>query len=245
LRQLGLPILGIPAGVDYSRANPATDPQLPSRYDAEDSSQKAACKGAVQKQLGLELDVEHPLLFITGPLLTRQGQVVAELLPKLLDYPLSIVVGIRDNDDAEVVERVRNLAEQWKQRLAVLPLKSDQPNTLALAAADVALLGETSSSLHTYDLFALRYGAVPIADLSGAYADQLLDCDAKLQTGNCFAFESWTPEAVLGAIARAASTWHKVGFERLRLRIMRQDLGWERPTRRTIQLYRQVLGIKV
>jgi len=127
----------------------------------------------------------------------------------------------------------------------VLPLTSDQPNTLALGAADLVLLGEASSALHTYDLFALRYGAVPIANLSGAFADQLLDCDAKLQTGNCFAFDSWATDEVLGATSRAISAWQQLGFERLRRRIMRQDLGWERPTRRAIQLYRQVLGIKV
>jgi len=245
LRQLGLPILGIPAGVDYARANPATDPQLPSRYDAEDSSQKATCKGALQKQLGLELDVVHPLLFITGPLLARQGHVVADLLPKLLDYQVSIVVGLQNRDELQTADKVRILAEQWKQRIAVLPLTSDQPNTLALGAADLVLLGEASSALHTYDLFALRYGAVPIANLSGAFADQLLDCDAKLQTGNCFAFDSWATDEVLGATSRAISAWQQLGFERLRRRIMRQDLGWERPTRRAIQLYRQVLGIKV
>jgi starch synthase len=245
LRSLAQPVLGIPAGVDYSRANPAIDPQLPSRFDAENSSPKTTCKGSIQKQVGLESDLMHPLLFIAAPLRGVQGQAICDALPRLLDYSASIVVALQPGDDSAFVDQVRAVAEQWKSRIALLPLSSGQPYTPALGAADLVLLGAASSPLDSYHLFALRYGAVPITDLAGVHADVLLDCDAKLQTGNCFALGVWDADQVLGTIARAISAWDQPGFERLRRRIMRQDLGWERPTRRAIQLYRQVLGIKV
>ncbi len=41
--ELRTPPLGIPAGIDYSRFNPAIDPLLAARYDAEDFSQKSTC----------------------------------------------------------------------------------------------------------------------------------------------------------------------------------------------------------
>jgi|GEM_PF-2908159 len=244
-QSLSQPVLGIPPGVDYSRANPAIDPQLPTRFDAEDSEQKAACKGAFQRQVGLDADIDHPLLFISGPLQGVHGELVVQLLPALLDYPVSLVVALHPSDNPAISEQVRSFAERWSARCATLPVAGAQISTPALGAADFVLLGPASSPLDVNHLFALRYGAIPIAGLVGSHADALLDCDAKLQTGNCFGFEAWTLEQVLGAVARGLSAWEQPAFGRLRRRSMRQDLGWERPTRRAIQLYRQVLGIKV
>lgn len=245
LQSSSRPVLGIPIGVDYSRANPAIDPQLTSRFDAEDPAHKAACKGALQKQLGLEIDVNQPLLFIAGPLREVHGQVIAEILPRLLDYPVSVVVAQQPTDDPSIAQQVNGVAADWRSRIATLPVSSAQPHTPALGAADLALLGPAASPLDSYPHFALRYGSVPVIDLVGVHADYLLDCDAKLQTGNCFAFGACSADQVLGALARSIGAWEQPGFDRLRRRIMRMDLGWERPTRRAIQMYRQVLGIKV
>jgi starch synthase len=245
LRQEGKPIVGIPVGVEYGRANPATDPQLPVRFDAEDASHKAVCKGTLQKQLGLDVSVSNPLLLIAGPLTGDAGRTVVELLPRLLDYSLSVVVATQPGDDQAVIDAVCRLANDAKSRVATLVLNNGQPHTPSLAAADFALLGDASSPLSIVHLFALRYGAAAIANLAGYYSDQLVDCDAKLETGNCFGFGSWNATEVLGAISRAVTAWAQPSFERLRRRMMRQDVGWERPTRRSLQVYRQVLGIKV
>ncbi len=239
-------VSGIPCGVDYSRANPSIDPQLPARFDAEDCSPKGSCKSALQRQLALEIDVQSPLLFVPGPLIVRQGgNILADVLTKLLDYSLSVVVALRDGDDEDVARSIIALAQQWPKRIATLPVASDHANTAALGAADFVLLTDPESVLESYHLYALRYGCAPIASLSGVHADHLVDCDAKLQTGNCFAFETWTPEQVLGAVSRAVTAWGHPELDRLRRRIMHQDLGWERPTRRMVQVYRQALGIKV
>src|SRR5690606_34308418 len=45
-------VLGIVNGVDYGVWNPATDSHLAARFDAEDASNKARCRGALRKELG-------------------------------------------------------------------------------------------------------------------------------------------------------------------------------------------------
>ena len=244
--ELTPPVTGIPGGVDYSRANPAIDPQLSARFDAEDWSPKGSCKTTLQRQLALELDVQSPLLFVSGPLLANQGgDVIADVLATLLNYSLGVVVALRSTDDDNASTKVKELAQRWPKRIATLPLSGGQVNTTALGAADFVLMTDPQSVLESRHLFALRYGCVPVARLAGVYADYLVDCDAKLQTGNCFAFEAWTPDHILGAVSRAVTAWSHPEFGRLRRRVMRQDLSWERPTRRMVQVYRQVLGIKV
>jgi len=90
-------------------------------------------------------------------------------------------------------------------------------------------------------LFAQRYGAVPIAYASGALVDAIVDADAELETGTGFLFDSLEPEALLGGLSRAFSAYGNPKFSRLRRRVMRLDLAWDRPARRYVQLYRKLV----
>ena len=60
LRARAKQLTGILNGVDYAVWNPATDPALISRYDAEDASAKARCKADLQQKLGLPAAPRRP-----------------------------------------------------------------------------------------------------------------------------------------------------------------------------------------
>ena len=115
----------------------------------------------------------------------------------------------------------------------------------ALSAADFVVLAAQRLPLENNHLLAQRYGALPVAISSGVFADNLIDCDSKLETGNAFLFSDETVEGLLGAVARAVTAFNGPEFDRLRRRGMKQDMGWERPTRRMVQVYRQALGIRL
>ena len=92
-------------------------------------------------------------------------------------------------------------------------------------------------------LFAQRYGAVPIALAAGGLVDAIVDADIELETGTGFLFDALEAEALLGALSRAFSAYGNPGFARLRRRVMRLDVAWDRPARRYAQLYRKVLPV--
>src|SRR3984957_959110 len=78
-------LVGICNGVDYSVWNPATDPALAGRYDAEDTSNKTRCKGALQKELGLPVDAHAVLVASVSRMVAQKGtDLVSAMLPKLL-----------------------------------------------------------------------------------------------------------------------------------------------------------------
>jgi starch synthase len=108
-----------------------------------------------------------------------------------------------------------------------------------LAAADFTLCLEggvrTSATLQA----AQRYGAVPIAFAQGPVVDALVDCDAELETGTGFLFDNLEQAALVGATARALAAYGSPGHARLRRRVMRLDVSWERVARRYAQLYRK------
>jgi starch synthase len=87
-------------------------------------------------------------------------------------------------------------------------------------------------------MYAQRYGAVPVARATGGLIDTIVDCDAKLETGTGFLFDEATPEALLGAIERALAARMLPRWPVLVRRVMRLDRGWDRPSRRYEQVYR-------
>jgi len=246
VNELKVPVVGILGGIDYSKMNPAIDPLIAARYDAEDHSQKGTCKTALQRELGLELDQNRPLFFFPGPLSSDlAGSAFAQSIERLLDQPLSLVVGQDEDDDEFLSAEVRNIAQKWPSRVATLALGAAQPLHRAMSGADFVILATPRSPLDTTPLFAQRYGTLPIALARGIYADSLVDADAKLETGHAFLFEREVAEEVLGAVARAVTAYGQPEFVRFRRRAMRRDLGWERPARRMVQVYRQALGVQL
>jgi len=114
----------------------------------------------------------------------------------------------------------------------------------ACAAADIVLLPARYESTGALSRIAQRYGALPVVRAVGAHLDTVVDCDAALETGTGFLFDEATPDALAGAVARSLGAYASPRWPSLRRRVMRLDLSWDRPARRYVQVYKQVLALR-
>ena len=71
------------------------------------------------------------------------------------------------------------------------------------AGADFVLVPSRFEPCGLVQMYAQRYGALPVARATGGLVDTIVDCDAKLETGTGFLFEEPTADALLGAVERA------------------------------------------
>lgn len=238
LRAADKEIFGVAPGVDYAVHNPATDSALPTRFHAEMAERKGICRAALCRELELDLEPNWPLFCWTGPITDANGGAwLADNLKDIVKLPLRLVVVGKAGSDKESAA-YKQLATDKFDKLGNYRFVEATDTALArrvLAAADVALCENGSLSGHGCRV-AQRYGAVPVAlDAPGA-SDAIVDCDAQLQTGTGFLFAAASAEGQLGAVQRALSATTTSGFVKLRRRVMRQDLGWERAARRYVQL---------
>jgi starch synthase len=222
------------SGLDYALFNPATDTALPARYDAEDASNKGRCKSAVLTELSLELELDRPLVFaLAGS--PGEAQLLLGALPGLLKNDIAVVASVPAGNAAEL----DRLAADYPSDLVRLKETSDAARRRAFSAADFALCLDAGSLTPVSVQAAQRYGAVPIALAQGAVVDALVDCDAELETGTGFLFDSAETASLLSGATRAFAAYGSPGHARLRRRVMRQDVSWERVARRYAQLYRR------
>lgn len=233
-------IVGIVNGVDYGVWNPATDSHLVARYDAEDTTNKARCKGALQKELSLPLEPDAPLVVSVGRLVHQKGSdLLAEAMPRILRGGDAQIVVAGDGDPA-LVTKIEAALEKAHGRAVFARAASESLVHRMFAAADIALVPSRFEPCGLVQLYAQRYGALPVARNTGGLADTVVDCDAKLETGTGFVFDEPTAEALVAATQRAMSAYVHPRWPALRRRVMRLDRGWDRAARQYEQAYKSL-----
>jgi starch synthase len=243
LRARGNALVGITNGVDYGVWNPTTDSALATRYDAQDIQGKTRCRGALQRELGLPLDPAAPVVANVGRIAAQKGtDALVPAITKLLRSTDAQFVVAGDGDPS-VMAKLSEVAEKSHGRMAFVPAASEAVVHRIFAGADLVVVPSRFEPCGLVQLYAHRYGAIPVAHATGGLIDTVVDCDARLETGTGFLFQDVTTAEIVAAVERAnaARVAHASGgWPALIRRVMRLDRGWERPARRYEQVYRSL-----
>jgi starch synthase len=236
------PLLGIPYGIDSSLWNPATDAALEARYDAEDFSSKARCRGAFQRELGLPVESGPALVGYVGNLSVEHGgDLFAAALPKLLRATEAhFFVAVYGEEQA--IAQMESVVGRSVPRAVFLKNPSEGQVRRMLSALDFLVIPSRHEPCGLWQLRAQRYGVAPIAHGVGGIVDSVVDADAKLETGTGFLFVEPSTEALLGATERAVAARLLDRWPVFVRRLMRLDRAWDRPARRYEQAYRSLVA---
>ncbi len=231
-------VLGIANGIDYGVWNPSTDSNIAARYDAEDAANKARCKGALKKELGFPMEPDVPIVAFVGRMVPQKGaDLVASVLPRLVRGS-DVQVVIAGTGDEGISAKVHAAVEKAHGSAVYVGAASEALVHRMFAAADIVLVPSRFEPCGLVQLYAQRYGALPVAHATGGLVDTIVDCDAKLETGTGFLFEEPTADALYAATQRALAACTSPRWSALRRRVMRLDRGWERPARQYEQAYK-------
>jgi starch synthase len=233
-------LVGITNGIDYATWNPATDTSIVARYDAEDPMNKERCKTAALHDVGLSLSNNGPLVLHVGRMVPQKGtDLVIDLLPKLVFAGATVVMA--GDGDARLVERATAATDALADQTRFVRAASEATIHRLFAGADIVLVPSRFEPCGLVQLYGQRYGALPVAHATGGLCDTIVDADAALETGTGFLFREPDADHLLGAAQRAIAAYASPRWPVLRRRVMRLDLGWDRPARRYDQIYRSLL----
>jgi starch synthase len=231
-------VSGILNGVDYAVWNPASDSSLAARYDAEDTTNKTRCKGALQREVGLPLDPDAPIVLFVGRIVRQKGpDLLTDALPALLRGTDAQFLVVGDGEPT-LWERLDAACKKSEGRALCLGRAPDVLVHRALAGADVVVVPSRFEPCGLVQMYAQRYGAAPVVRATGGLKDTVVDCDAKLETGTGFSFVEDDSQELVSAVERALAARSSPAWPRLVRRMMRLDRGWERAARQYEQLYK-------
>lgn len=238
---------GIINGVDYRVWNPATDPHIAERYDEETVVPgKAACKAALQSELGLAVDPGAPLIGLVGRLVDQKGiDLVGEIAQDWLPSSPAqwVVLGTGEPRHEQLFAK---LAERYPQKFAATIGYSDPLAHRIEAGADVFLMPSRFEPCGLNQLYSLKYGTVPVVRATGGLADTITDLnDATLADGtaNGFSFQQDDAVSLAQALNRTLNTYQQQNvWGALQQTGMRQDWSWKRSAQQYVQLYQRTLA---
>jgi starch synthase len=236
LRQRRADLHGILNGIDMAQWDPATDPNLPAHYSARSLGGKARCKAALQRELGLPVRSDLPLLVMVSRLAEQKGLdlVVASLADLLARDVQFAVLG---SGERRFEEALAAASRDRPDRVAAR-LGFDEGLAHRMeAGGDAFLMPSRFEPCGLNQMYSLRYGTVPVVRAVGGLEDTVEDYDG-WNRGTGFKFRDYAPAALLLAARRALDTWRdRRAWRGLVSRGMAQDFSWDRSARRYEELY--------
>lgn len=222
-------VSGILNGVDGDIWNPATDAALTQRYDADDLSGKAACKAALQRELGLAARPDALLLTVVSRLSAQKGlDLLLDALPQIVARGAQ--VALQGSGEPSLEAAFQAAAARYPQQVAVRIGYDEAAAHRLIAAGDVVLVPSRFEPCGLTQLYGLRYGSLPVVRRVGGLADTVVDAsDAALQDGSAtgFVFDHATPYALDEAVRRAQALFAEPGrWRAVMRRAMAQDFSW-------------------
>jgi starch synthase len=235
---------GIMNGIDDAW-NPATDPLIPARFTADQMANRALNKTALQRRMGLEENPDALLIGVVSRLTSQKG------LDMLLDHLDGIVadgmqLALLGSGDPDL-EHAFAAAAEWHLGEVGCVLAYDEPLAhLIQAGSDALLVPSRFEPCGLTQLYALRYGAVPVVSRVGGLADSVIDANqAALAAGVATGIQFWptTPEALEVAFHRLLALWQdRNAWEQVQRNGMQADVSWRGPASRYAALYESILA---
>ncbi len=238
---------GILNGVDPKVWNPSSDPALPLAYGVDDAETgKAAAKAELQRRLGLARNEAAPLFGAITRLTPQKGMdLLLSAVPGLVERGAQLA--LLGSGDGGLEAGFAAAASAYPGRVAGIFGYDENLSRLIFAGADVVVVPSRFEPCGLTQLYALRYGALPLVRRTGGLADTVADAtpDA-LGEGSAtgFAFDEESAAGLLAAAGRALVLYGKqADWRRMIRRAMTRDFSWDAAARQYLALYRELVPV--
>ncbi len=231
-------LTGILNGIDTVEFDPEKDNLLAKNYTAETFEGKAENKLALQRELGLSVDADVPMIAMITRLSGQKGLDLVEcVLPEIMNTGAQLVVlGMGESRYVDLFSWA-----QWKYPQQV-SANFQMNNALAhklYAAADLFLMPSLFEPCGLSQLISLRYGTLPITRETGGLRDTVLAYNEYTGDGNGFTFLYYNAHDMLHVIENAVKMFHEQRdvFNKLAIRAMKGQYGWDQSAHKYLELY--------
>ncbi len=231
---------GILNGIDEEVWNPATDTYLETQYSIEDAQEgKAANKKLLCDEFGL--DAAKPLIVFIGRLVAEKA---ADLLPHAISDCLYHIKGamnflILGSGDPRVEDQLQRFNNEFVGYYNSQIGYNEKLAHQMYAGADFLLMPSRVEPCGLNQMYAMRYGTIPIVRNTGGLKDTVKDFGEAGGYGICF--NNASVGDITYSVYRAVNLFkEEKKVDEIRRTIMQIDFSWENSAGRYIELYESV-----
>lgn len=236
-------VQGILNGIDDRVWDPRGDSFIAQTYDRHDLRGKAQCKRALRELAGLADLPDTPVLCCVSRLSSQKGiDLLLASLPDWIDAGVQVVM--QGTGEAALEVALEQAAARFPGRFAAFIGYDEARAHRILAGSDALLMPSRFEPCGLTQLYAMRYGTLPLVRRTGGLADTVDDVEeskrhGRLGTGICF--EGATAKALTQAIHRLLALFESPGeWQQVQHHGMEKDWGWSHPAQAYVTLYQEL-----
>eukprot|EP00803_Ostreobium_quekettii_P008010 evm.model.scf_397.12 EVM.evm.TU.scf_397.12 scf_397:88005-91260(-) len=228
---------GIVNGIDMHEWNPETDQHLAKRYGISNFSQgKNENKLALQRELALAEDPNMPMIAFIGRLDYQKGaDVLLQAAPWIMSQGVQLVcLGMGD----PALENGLRWLEGFPNGRGWVGFNVPLSHRLT-AAADILLMPSRFEPCGLNQLYAMRYGTVPVAHYTGGLKDTVVNFNPWTDGGTGWTFSPCEAGGLIQAVDNALHTYreHPDSFKSIQKRGMVRDSSWDKAAQQYEQVF--------
>ena len=239
-------VVGILNGVDDALWNPKTDKYLPARYSVDDMAGKAACKAALQKRLGLEVNPKIPIFGMISRFAPQKGfDLIRGALPQAMRDMVIQVVALGAGDPV-TEDFFRWLQSAYPGRAHATIGFSPELAHLIEAGSDFFIMPSYYEPCGLNQMYSSLYGALPIVRATGGLDDTVDNYSESDGMGTGFKFWDPTDRALFFTIGWAVSTYfdRPAHFLSMQQRGMKKDFSWTSSAKQYEDVYERAIAVR-
>ncbi|WP_348797279.1 glycogen synthase [Flavobacterium adhaerens] len=232
---------GILNGIDDEVWNPATDPMIAVNYSILNCVEGKQ-KNKEQLCSQFDMDPEKPLFSFIGRLYTEKG---ADLLPKtvvsvLETFKEEINILILGYGDTEIESQLKLLKDSFIENYHVHIGYNEELAHQTYASSDFILIPSRVEPCGLNQMYAMRYGTIPIVRRVGGLKDTIVDFEDE---GNGICHDQATVEDICFSIERAVRLFqNKDIVNQIRIKGMNTDHSWKHVGQEYLELYNLIIA---
>ena len=230
---------GILNGIDTEVWDPTSDPALHFNLKKSVPYYKRKNRDPLIQTFGLNKKL--PLVSFIGRFAREKG---ADVLPSLVERVLSAGLGINllmlGSGDQWVQDRLNEMRDWFPGRYNTYIGYNEALAHQIYAGSDYLLMPSRVEPCGLNQMYALRYGTIPIVRRTGGLNDSVVDIGDPSGSGIMFNYVS--VDDIWHALYRAEQLFYqKEDFQRIVQRNMNLDFSWERSAATYIEQYDQAV----
>lgn len=229
--------VGILNGIDSEVWNPEIDHYLEKNYSiSQVQSGKKANKNYLCKRFNL--DHKKPLFVFIGRLVGEKG---AELLPIAFDFLLhenKSSVLLLGSGNSKVENELEILKKKYKGTYNAFIGYDEKLSHIMYAGADFLLMPSRVEPCGLNQMYALRYGTIPIVRSTGGLKDTVIDIN---KNGFGILHREVSVSDMVYALKRGEELYQNTAkFKKIRNQIMKINHSWYTSAKTYINLYKSL-----